>query len=317
VHRSDYNEAPMEPRPHHFCFALLLLASNLVSAQGGRDLRPQTEEHYIKVNAEQRRYLLHVPPGRDAKKAAPLILMLHGGGATPEHPGAYDLSQAADPKGFLIAYPEGVNRAWNDGRINPERQKQDDVAFLSAVIDELVHTQNVDPKRVYATGISNGGFMSFRLACDLAEKIAAIAPVAGSMPQGGEANCRPSRPVSVLMINGTADTLVHYQGGQVGLRRPPSEPIPFVVNFWRKQICGGVAGPIVEHKVPDKDKTDNSTASYESCSGPSRAEMINYTVEGGRHTWPGGLQYAPKLFIGPVNRDFDASQVIVDFFTRH
>jgi polyhydroxybutyrate depolymerase len=294
---------------------LLLLSACL--AQRNRDPRPKTEEHFISVGGIQRRYLLHLPPKRDAKKPAPLILMLHGGGATPEHPGDYHLADAADKKGFLVAYPAGMNRAWNDGRINPGRNRYDDVAFLSAVIDELVKTRNVDAKRVYATGISNGGFMSFRMACDAADKIAAIAPVAGSMPEGGEADCKPSRPVSVLMINGTDDPLVHYKGGHVGLRRPPSEPIPAVVNFWRKEICGRVAGPIVDHQVPERSNSDDSSAHFESCSGPGGAEMINYTIEGGGHTWPGGLQYAPQIFIGPVNQDFSASQVIVDFFSRH
>ena len=243
--------------------------------------------------------------------------MLHGGGATPEAPGDYHLSDAADAKGFLVAYPAGMNRSWNDGRVNPSRNQYDDVAFLSAVIDELVKTRNVDPRRVYATGISNGGFMSFRLACDAAAKIAAIAPVAGSMPEHGEADCKPSRPVSVLMINGTDDPLVHYQGGRVGLRRPASEPIPSVVTFWRKEICGAEAGRVVEHQVLDRSNSDDSSAHYETCSGPNGAEMINYTIEGGGHTWPGGLQYAPQILIGPVNQDFSASQVIVDFFARH
>src|SRR5262249_40112433 len=161
-------------------------------------------------------------------------------GATPEHPGDYRLADAADAKGFLLAFPEGMNRGWNDGRVNPERNKYDDVPFLSAVIDDLVRTQNVDPKHVYSTGMSNGGVMSFRLACDLADKIAAIASVVGSMPENGEASCKPSHPVLVLMINGNADPLVRFQGGQAGMKNHGrSEPIFAVVNFWRRQICGG------------------------------------------------------------------------------
>ena len=288
--------------------ALLLLSSAVVA---------QTTEHFITVDGTQRRYLLHVPPGYDPTKPTPLIFMLHGGGSTPERSGTLDLPQYSDPKGFLVVYPEGLTKGWNDGRNIPGRAQPDDVAFFSAMIDELVHTQNADPRRIYATGMSNGGFMSFRLACDLADKITAIAPVAGSMGEGSFATCKPKRPVPVLMINGTADPLVHFEGGPVARRNGRSEPIQKVVDFWRNvDHCQDMA---TTTKLEDRDPNDDSTVTMTSCTSNAYAnvEVVNYTVTGGGHTWPGGAQYFPKALVGPVNRDFNASEVIVEFFAKH
>ena len=276
----------------------------------------QTSEHFITVDGTQRRYLLHLPPGYDPAKPTPLIFMLHGGGGSPEHTGTRDLAEFADAKGFIVVYPEGLTKGWNDGRNIPGRAQPDDVAFFSAMIDELVRTQHADPKRIYATGMSNGGFMSFRLACDLADKITAIAPVAGSMGEGSFATCKPKRPVPVLMINGTADPLVHFEGGPVARRNGRSEPIQKVVDFWRNvDHCQDMESTT---KLEDRDPNDDSTVTKTWCtSADQKNEVINYTVTGGGHTWPGGPQYFPKALVGPVNRDFNASEVIVDFFSRH
>jgi polyhydroxybutyrate depolymerase len=276
---------------------------------------PQTSEHFITVGGVQRRYLLHVPPDRKPGAPAPLIFVLHGGGSSPENASTVDIPQFSDGKGFLVVYPEGLTRGWNDGRDIPGRAKPDDVAFFAAMIDELVRTTNVDPKRIYATGMSNGGFMSFRLACDLADKLAAIAPVAGSMSEGSFATCKPERPISVLMINGTDDPLVHWEGGPVARGNGRSEPVPKVAEFWRK--IDGCATELQRGDVPDRDPNDGSTVRYERCAARDGVEVINYIVTGGGHTWPGGRSYAPKSLVGNLNRDFDASEVIVEFFARH
>lgn len=270
------------------------------------------KEEFITVNGIKRRYVVHLPPAYDHNKPVPLIFMLHGGGASPEYPGDYHLADAADAKGYITIYPEGMKRGWNDGREISGRTA-DDVGFISAVIDEAAHDYNIDRKRVYSTGMSNGGFMSFTLGCRLADKIAAIAPVAGSMSHFTLDACKPARKISVLMINGTGDPLVKYEGGPVR-GRGDSEPITKVADFWRKQECRNAQAEAKQ--LRDRNGNDSSTVKVEtvSCAG---TEVINYTVEGGGHTWPGGAQYLPQMVIGPVNRDMDASQVIVDFFARH
>jgi polyhydroxybutyrate depolymerase len=297
----------------HRSLSVLLFLLLAVAFAAGAEKR---EEHFISVEGLQRRYLLHLPPGWAKQSRAPLILMLHGAGGTPERSGARDLDKYGDEKGFIVAYPEGLHRSWNDGRLIKGRTYHD-VAFLSAVIDEIVREDNADPKRAYVTGMSNGGFMSFTLACRISDKIAAIATVVGSMGVGAIENCHPRRAISVMMINGTDDPLVKFEGGKVVRRKgSESEPVGKVVNFWRNQVCGAEKPALNRERLPDSDPNDGSTVTVErvQCAG---REVVNYTVEGGGHTWPGGVQYLPKLVVGRVNRDFNASHAIVDFFSAH
>ena len=292
----------------------LVVAFTVYSAFAADSKAP--EEHFIKFDGLERRYLLHLPPGWTKQSKAPVILMLHGGGGTPEHTGAHELDKYGDSKGFIIVYPEGLNRGWNDGRPIKDRTS-DDVGFLSALVDELVAKYNADAKRVYSTGMSNGGFMSFTLACRIPDKIAAIAPVAGSMGLGAIEDCHPKRNIPVMMINGTSDPLVKFEGGKV-LRREGSEaePIGKVVEFWRSQACGAAKLPIKFERLPDVDPNDGSTVEVERVKCPG-GEVVNYTVKGGGHTWPGGIQYMPKFVVGSVNNDFSASAAIVEFFSTY
>ena len=279
---------------------------------------PNTTEHFLNAGGVQRRYLVHLPPRFSKNAHAPLVLLLHGGGGKPDGAAHDGQAETADAHGFVLVMPEGMNKSWNDGRLISGRDV-DDVGFISALIDTLVRDYGVDAKRVYLTGISNGGFMSFRLACDISDKIAAIAPVAASMGEGAPEECHPKHPIPVLMINGTKDPLIHFNGGEVGgtwLRNHGSSvPVPQLVAFWRKQA--GCTSAIEKTDLPDRDKTDDSTVTRESCGGKSGAEVVNYTVIGGGHTWPGGTAYAPKFVVGVVNRDFNASEAIFDFFARH
>src|SRR5262249_25082621 len=142
----------------------------------------------------------------------------HGGGghasSMPKFSGFDNL--ARDPHNlFIVAYPESLNKSWNDSRgLSPA----DDVAFVRALIDRLEDELPVDPHRIYATGISNGGFFSNRLACDLSDKLAAIASVAATMPTTLPESCHPLRPISVLYMNGTKDPLVPIGGGPIGAK---------------------------------------------------------------------------------------------------
>lgn len=143
----------------------------------------------------------------------PLVLVFHGGGGHPATmPNFTHFDSLADHKKFLVAYPESFNKSWNDTRgLSPA----DDVGFIRALIAELQRTHNTDPKRTYAAGISNGGFFSNRLACDLTDKLAAIAAVAATMPETLVPVCKPSVPISVMLIHGSKDPLVHIDGGPV------------------------------------------------------------------------------------------------------
>jgi polyhydroxybutyrate depolymerase len=275
-------------------------------------LGPGDHRVALDVGGRRRDYVLHVPAGLPAGPR-PLVLELHGGGGTAANIERLTSLQAeTDTHGWLVARPDGVDRQWNDGR--PEvRAGIDDVAFLSAVIDDVATRTPLDPARVYATGISNGALMSGRLACELADRIAAVGQVAGTQGVELAATCQPSRPVSVLVISGTADPLVPYAGGAIG-------PV-LGIGGARGTVLGAEAyvaawvgrdraGPPATSEVAP----DTTVRRYQGASG---SEVLFYRVDGAGHTWPGGRQYLPGALVGSTTRTFSASRVIVDFFAAH
>ena len=279
----------------------------------------------IVVDGRKRSFSLHVPAGHSVG-ALPLVIVLHGGGGTARgmrQQTRGKLDELSDRDGFVVAYPDGVGKHWNDGRLPGEdeasREHVDDVAFLAAMIDAVGRELSIDPKRVFATGISNGGMMSYRLACDLSARIAAIAPVVASMSPVVVEGCHPGRPVPVLAINGTSDPLVPWEGGQVHFgAKMLGEVLPVrkTVEHWaRLDSCHS---PPVDRDLPDRDPSDGVRAHVHEWGGCAPgADVVLYELEGGGHTWPGGEQYLPSTVVGPVCRDFDASEVAWEFFQRH
>jgi polyhydroxybutyrate depolymerase len=218
-----------------------------------------------------------------------------------------------------VAYPDGVNRHWNDGRgvgrFRAQREDVDDVGFLTALADTLAGQLGLDPARAYATGVSNGAMMCYRLALEASERFCAIAPVAGAMPESLGQRQGPKRPVSVLAVNGTLDPLVPWQGGGVGLRakRGRVMSVPASVEFWAR-ANGCSTGDTVW--LEDDDPGDGIRVWRENRPGGREgSEVVLYGVEGGGHTWPGG-EGRPRAF-GRRARDFEATSVIWEFFSRH
>lgn len=272
----------------------------------------------------RRSYIVHVGISCDRKVPAPLVIVLHGGGGNGE--GMVKLTNfnaVADREGFIVVYPDGIDRHWNDGRgvewYRAHTQDVDDVGFISALIDELSRKLTVDVRKVYATGISNGGMMSYRLGCELSDRIAAIAAVTASLAVNKVKEWSPSRPIPVLIIAGTADPLVPWEGGDIrfgGRTYGTVVSVPDTVRFWVEKN-GCAARPVVR-RLPDSDPTDGTTVRREAYSGcRDGAEVVLYAVEGGGHTWPGGLQYLPERIIGKTSREFNASEVIWQFFKMH
>jgi polyhydroxybutyrate depolymerase len=272
----------------------------------------------------QRTYTIHIGSSYDKDRPTPLVIVLHGGGGTGQGMNKLtNFDSIADAENFIVVYPDGFENHWNDGRnvqrYRTQAQNIDDVGFISSLIDTISGELNIDAKRVYAAGISNGAMMSHRLGCELSQKIAAIAPVAGNIPANMVSVWSPSKPVSVLIINGTDDPLVPWAGGSVHLGRIELGQVISVedtVKFWvTKDNC--FASPIVS-QLPDKAPSDGTTVSIETYGGcQDGAEIVLYAVEGGGHTWPGGLQYSQEALIGRTSRDFDASEVIWQFFKLH
>jgi polyhydroxybutyrate depolymerase len=270
-----------------------------------------------------RTYLVHVPPTYDGSTPVPLVVSFHGHGGTGANQAKLtQMSDVADASGFIVVYPDGVNHAWNDGRsgINGAEENIDDSGFVRELIGRLEKQYAIDAHRVYATGFSNGGFMCYRVASDMPDLVAAIAPVSGLLSQELASAYTSTTPVSLLLIAGTADPLVPFGGGEVaggitagrGMVYGALETARFFVNL------DGCRSPGQTVVIPNTVLTDSARATRTSyVGGRAGTEVQLYTVIGGGHTWPGGLQYSPVQLTGPTCRDFDASKVIWEFFATH
>jgi len=295
-------------------FACLLAACAWL---GGSFPNDATES--LIVDGVTREYFIHIPPSYARGHPVALVLDFHGGLGTPN--GARRISgldPVADRHGFIVVYPRGLNRHWNDGR-NATLANEADVHFVTALIDKLERDYSIDTSRVDAAGISNGGIFSLRLACELGGRIAAVASVAGSMAAPIAPHCRPPWPVSVLMINGLQDPLVPYGGGIVAANTEQAGPVLSVaqsIALWKTlDHCPAKPHQIrLPDAVPD-DGTHTSGAFYNPCRGGSAVESL--AIAGAGHTWPGGLQYLPVFLIGKTSHDFNASETIWQFFAAH
>ncbi|HRU01414.1 MAG TPA: PHB depolymerase family esterase [Victivallales bacterium] len=279
-------------------------------------------------NGIERSYRLYIPEGYNNTKFVPLLIVLHGGlgnAEIMEKLTCKEFNRLADKYTFIVVYPNGIGRHWNDGRTQvkykPHREKIDDVAFIATLIENLKKSYNIDTTRVYATGISNGAFMCFRLAIELSDRIAAIAPVAASLIVEYQ-NKAPSRPVPLLIINGVDDPFVPWNGGSIrgGLfgQRIIGTVLstPDTVKKWSEyNICQ--SNPQIIH-IPDLEPDDGCSVDLKVYSGEKKSsEVILYEIKGGGHTWPGGWQYLPKSFVGKTCRDINACEIIWEFFSRH
>lgn len=278
----------------------------------------------------KRTYIIHTPSGFNDSEKFPLVIALHGRGGTGRSMillTRRGFNKLADKDRFIVAYPDGVELNWNDGRMDEEandrahRENIDDVGFISALIDTMIQNFSVDPGRVYITGISNGAIMSYRLACEISHKITAIAPVDGNIPVLLYPECSPARPVSVLAINNTDDPLVPYEGGDI-YGKPRRINLGKVLSvdesiaFWVKRNNCETNPTITE--MPDRDPRDGTRVTrIQYINKIDRTEVILYRIEGGGHTWPGGFQYLPEGIIGKTSRDIDANELIWSFFKKH
>ena len=288
---------------------------------------PNTLVREFLFDGLQRTYKIHIPPNISDEISPALIFVLHGGGGTGDGMersltlGGFNI--LSDENNFIVVYPDGIERNWNDGRKNTSdpahQQNIDDVGFINALIENLTNEFNIDLNRIYSTGISNGAMMSYRLALELPEKIAAIAPVAGAIP----IDILPEEPLltqlSVCVISGTSDPLVPWEGGTVGTKRNPRGiviSVPDSVNYWViNNNCNNTPETIL---LPDIDPSDGTRIYYHKYgSGENNTEVVLYEIKNGGHTWPDGYQYLSKIIIGRTSKDINANEVIWDFFKNH
>ena len=272
----------------------------------------------INIDGATRTYILYLPTDYSAVKNNSLVIALHGKGGTGlgmERLSGFE--SIAEKEKFIVVYPNGIDRSWNDGRNTKAHEAGiNDVAFIKNLIDEIIIKYNVDKHKVYVAGMSNGAFMSMKLACELSGKITAIAAVAGTMDTASASICRPALPLSVILIQGTSDPLVPFEGGELkskaaGIILSHKEAI----KHWVK-INNCTSSP-VSISLPDaaNDGTTITKTTYKNES--NNTEVISIIVANGGHTWPGGYAYLPERWIGITSRNMNASEEIWNFFKKH
>jgi polyhydroxybutyrate depolymerase len=269
----------------------------------------------ISVEEYNRTYALYRPTGWDKQKNMPLVLLLHGAGGNADDmerlTGFIDI---AEREKFILVYPEGINNQWNDGR--GRNELVNDVGFISKLVDFMANEFSIDKNKVYVGGMSNGGFMTMRLACELADKITAVAAVAATVDSAVDANCQTAKPVPVMLIIGNKDKLVPLNGGIVP-RLPKSVLLSHraLTAKWARRDGCNMQPNISDLPELNHDGTTVTKTVYSG--GKNNTEVISYLVGNGGHTWPGGSQYLPAMLIGKTTHELIASEVIWEFFKRH
>jgi polyhydroxybutyrate depolymerase len=278
----------------------------------------------IMHNDIERTFIVHIGRSYDALEPTALLFVLHGGGSSAEvMPVFTGFNAIADRESFIVVYPDGFENHWNDGRepkiYRTHIENIDDTGFISSLIDALAVELNIDMTRIFATGISNGGMMSHRLACELSDRIAAIAAVASSIPVNMADIWNPSSSVSTLIINGTEDPLVPWEGGDIQLGEMSLGDVLSVsdtVEFWTSKNNCYVQPEVT--RLSERNVNDGTSVWMETYTGcTSGTEVVLFGIDGGGHTWPGGYQYADEHLIGKTSYEFDASEIIWQFFKAH
>jgi polyhydroxybutyrate depolymerase len=314
------------------CFATLTLHV-AQTAQAAERLPPGHQGQGLEHAGQVRSYLLFLPSAaQDRSRALPLVLMLHGMGGTAANAVRETAwSVKAEQEGFVLAYADASRPdpqrpaslrnnppAWNDGsgRFHAGAQQVDDTGFIRKLIDQVSAQQSIDPRRVYVTGFSNGASMAFRVGAELADRVAAIAPVAGA--SWAEAP-QPVRGLSLIYLTGTADPLNPLEGGfpKLGQREQggrAKKPVAEMIGTWTRALQCQPAKDLSAANAND-NANGVQTRSFGGCK--DGAEVVVITVEGLGHIWAGGESRLPEFMVGKPTNKLKATDVIWDFFRSH
>ncbi|WP_171976932.1 alpha/beta hydrolase family esterase [Brasilonema sennae] len=272
-----------------------------------------------------RTYDIYTPKSYSPSRPMPLVMVFHGDeGSGRSISNVSQFNKLADQKGFIVVYPDGIDQRWSIK--NKNKRNIDDVSFVKNLINHIQEVRNIDSRRIYASGFSRGGILTQALSCELSDKIAAFASVAGSLPRRLKPNCQPEMPVSILMINGTNDQSVNYQGDKK-TQKGSLVSIPEAIEFWRTHnqcpeytakndtFLAGNQSDAPAGSRASRDRSKLKTYSYSGCSAGS--EVVELAVVNGGHLWYGGS--STDKDVNDFNKDLglDSTQTIWDFFERH
>ena len=301
------------PRKTYLILNLLILLASLLAllvySWWKRSLQIYNAGEVLS-SSETRSYLLYVPDSYDPQTPAPLVISIHGYAEWPAHQAHTSRwNELAEKEGFLVVYPSGTDfpKRWRTtGLPSTSGTSEMDVLFISDLINQLEANYNIDPDRIYANGLSNGGGMSYLLACQMSERIAAVGGVAGAYTYPVK-QCSPSRPVPFIAFHGDADPVVPYFGGPSRSFDIPFPSVPDWMEAWaERNQC------TQKTSIPQEEEVFG--VHYEDCS--QNAEVIFYTIQGGGHTWPGGNPL-PAWLVGTTSQTVSATELMWDFFEEH
>jgi len=298
----------------------MLLALGAVGCTG-----PITLYEKFDYDGLTRNYVVEMPRDYDGTRSVPLLVVLHGSAQTPDAiRNVTQFGRLVEELGFLVVYPEAIGLNWNDGRDVPGLPAYDldvdDVGFIGAVIERVAAAFAIDPRRVYAVGMSNGALMTHRLAWEAPELFAAAAPLMGAIPENLLALPTPGASMPMLIMNGTADDVVPWEGGDVyyeGMFIGTLVSVPDSVAFWvAHNHCVEPPEVVALEDVDPQDGTRVYREYY--APGPDDAEVVFYRIEGGGHAWPGGDYncWLCPVMTG-VSQDIDASRIVWEFCSQY
>ena len=280
-------------------------------------LGPGDHTRTLMMGEQKRTYLVHVPKGYNPKKPAPVVLALHGMGMTGSMMVWFSgLNKKSDEAGFIVVYPSSAGvapfLAWNagGGKGKTAAGKADDVAFIGKLLDDLGAVVKVDEKRIYACGMSNGGMMCYRLAAELSDRLAAVAPVAGTI---AVEESKPTRPVPIMHFHGTKDTFVPFamaKGKTTSVMK--LKGVEDSIQTWVK-LNGCKEKPTTETLSKDGDEMKVTRKTYGG--GKNGSEVVLVVIEGGGHTWPG--MKPPASFMGKSAMNISTNDLMWEFFQKH
>lgn len=312
------------------------------SPQAQQPVQAHDAQEEVEVNDHTRTYVVHLPQGYDSQQHYPVVILLHGRDQdAAEMARLTHFNEFADKDRIIAVYPNAVAGRWTVGAGAPQVYRRGpyrrgpwgpgypppgprpapgdrregaargaaDIPFLNRMLDKLATHYSVDTRRIYATGLGEGGFMALRMGCNIADRVAAIATVAAEMPR--TLNCIPSRPVPALLINGTDDPIVHYDGGRYkdGMLQLLSAE-DSAKEWARLNHCSGKPS---ESKLPSLQRGGKETKVYLYNDCQENAQVALYGVKGGGHTWPGGEQYLPEKEVGKTSDALNANETIWSF----